>query len=147
MWGPYLVEPVDKVLDWSRQSLVEFTALAVDESAGVRLTSGIEAARHPMKRPDWADLVPDMRRCRDLPDGFVEGFRFTVPLIDMPVYLGHLRERLLRVGGSIKVRTVRSWMRPSVRPASSSTVLVSARETWGRTATFTRSAASFWSPS
>ena len=108
MWGPYLVEPLDKVLDWSRQSLVEFTKLAHDESTGVRLTSGVEAARHSMERPAWADLVPDMHRCHDLPDGFVDGFRFTVPLIDMPVYLAYLRRRFLAADGSIEIRSVRA---------------------------------------
>jgi D-amino-acid oxidase len=108
MWGPYLVEPVDKVLDWSRQSLAVFTALADDESSGVRMVSGVEAARRPMERPVWSDLVPDMRRCHDLPEGFVDGFRFTVPLIDMPVYLRYLCDRLVRAGGSIEVHPVQS---------------------------------------
>lgn len=108
MWGPYLVEPVDKVLDWSRQSLTVFTALAEDESSGVRMVSGIEAARHPMEPPVWSDLIPDMRRCHDLPEGFVDGFRFTVPLIDMPVYLRYLCDRLVRAGGSIEVHPVKS---------------------------------------
>jgi D-amino-acid oxidase len=47
MWGPYLVEPRDKVLGWSRRSPSEFMNLADDPSTGVRMTSGIEAARHP----------------------------------------------------------------------------------------------------
>lgn len=106
MWGPYLVEPQDKVLEWSRHSLAEFTKLANDPSTGVRMTSGIEAARHPMEDPPWAALVPDMGRCHDLPGGFVDGFRFTVPLIDMPVYLSYLEQRLIAAGGSIEIRAV-----------------------------------------
>jgi D-amino-acid oxidase len=106
MWGPYLVEPRDKVLEWSRYSLAEFTTLADDPSTGVRMTSGIEAARHPMEEPPWAALVPDMGRCHDLPDGFVDGFRFTVPLIDMPVYLSYLQQRFTAAGGLIEIRAV-----------------------------------------
>jgi D-amino-acid oxidase len=106
MWGPYHVEPQDKVLEWSRRSLAEFTQLANDPSTGVRMTSGIEAARHPMEEPPWADLVPDMSRWHDLPEGFVDGFRFTVPLIDMPVYLSYLEQRFIAAGGSIEIRAV-----------------------------------------
>ncbi len=108
IWGPYLAEPLDRVLDWSRQSLTEFTRLAGEEGTGVRMTSGVEAARHPMERPVWAGLVPGLRRIDDLPEGFTDGFRFTVPLIDMPVYLAYLRRRLLAAGGSLGVRPVRA---------------------------------------
>lgn len=106
MWGPYLVEPKDKVLDWSRKSLTEFERIADDPSTGVRMTSGIEASRQQMERPIWADLVPDMSRSADLPAGFVDGFRFTVPLIDMPRYLEYLQRRLATAGGSVEIRTV-----------------------------------------
>jgi D-amino-acid oxidase len=108
MWGPYLVEPVDKVLDWSRRSLGEFTALAAQPGTGIRITPGIEAARHPMDRPVWGDLTADLHRCHDLPEGFIDGFRFTVPLLDMPVYLSYLEHRFLRAGGVIEIRTVKS---------------------------------------
>jgi D-amino-acid oxidase len=106
MWGPYLVEPKDKMLEWSRQSLNEFTELADDPNTGVRMTTGVEASRHPMEPPAWAGLVPDMSRCRDLPEGFIDGFRFTVPLIDMPIYLAYLQQRFLTAGGSFEARTV-----------------------------------------
>jgi D-amino-acid oxidase len=108
IWGPYLVEPLDKVLDWSRRSLTEFIALADQPDTGVRMISGIEAARHPMERPAWADLVPDLRQSRDLPEGFVDGYRFTVPVLDMPVYLAYLRRRFLSAGGSVELRAVQS---------------------------------------
>jgi D-amino-acid oxidase len=108
MWGPYLVDPQDKVLEWSRRGLAEFTKLANDPSTGVRMTSGIEAARHPMEEPPWAALVSDMSRCQDLPDGFIDGFRFTVPLIDMPVYLSYLERRFISAGGSIEIRAISS---------------------------------------
>lgn len=106
IWGPYLVEPRGKVLEWSKRSLDEFTKLADDPSTGVRMISGIEASRAPMEEPPWAGLVPDMSRCRDLPDGFVDGFRFTVPLIDMPVYLSYLQQRFLAAGGATEARVV-----------------------------------------
>ncbi|GAA4625962.1 FAD-dependent oxidoreductase [Actinoallomurus vinaceus] len=106
IWGPYLVEPWDRVLEWSRQSLIEFRKLAEDPRTGVRMTTGIEASRRPMAEPPWASLVPNMERWGDLPNGFVDGFRYTVPVIDMPVYLSYLHQRLVTAGGTIEIRPV-----------------------------------------
>nr|MDQ6899776.1 FAD-binding oxidoreductase [Candidatus Dormibacteraeota bacterium] len=106
MWGPYLVEPRDRVEAWSRRTLDELRALAGLPETGVRMVAGIEAARQPVEEPWWGHLVPDLRRCdsEELSDPFVDGFRFTVPLVDMPAYLGYLMERFHTAGGQVDVR-------------------------------------------
>lgn len=110
MWGPYLVEPRARVREWSLASLHTFETLADDPATGVRLVSGIEAARTHVSAPDWSSLVPDFRICRpeELPAGFASGYRFTVPLIDMPVYLQYLLNRVRSAGGVVERRTARS---------------------------------------
>jgi D-amino-acid oxidase len=110
MWGPYLVEPKDKVDEWSRHSLEVFRELASDPATGVRLASGIEASRHADAPPDWAITLPGFRPCEpsELPAGYVSGYRCTVPLIDMPVYLGYLQGRLTDAGASIEHRGLHS---------------------------------------
>ncbi|MFI0721725.1 FAD-dependent oxidoreductase [Streptomyces sp. NPDC021224] len=111
MWGPYLVEPKDKVDQWSWHSLAVFRELARDPATGVRLTSGIEASRHADSPPDWATSLPGFRPCElsELPAGFTSGYRFTVPLIDMPVYLVYLQRRLAGAGASVEQRRVHSF--------------------------------------
>lgn len=111
MWGPYLVEPKDKVDQWSRHSLEVFRDLADDPGAGVRLTSGIEASRDAESLPGWARALPGFRPAEptELPAGFTSGYRFTVPLIDMPVYLDYLQCRLRKAGGSIEQRRLSSF--------------------------------------
>ncbi|BCB86592.1 FAD-dependent oxidoreductase [Phytohabitans suffuscus] len=52
MWGPYLVEPLDKVRIWSRQTLDELRKLARQPNMGVRLVAGIEASRMPAEPPE-----------------------------------------------------------------------------------------------
>ncbi|MGW2846666.1 FAD-dependent oxidoreductase [Streptomyces sp. NPDC001108] len=106
MWGPYLVEPKDKVDQWGQRSLEVFRELAADPSTGVRLTSGIEASRTAEEPPDWATTLPGFRSCapEDLPAGFSAGYRFTVPLIHMPTYLDYLLRRLDAAGGTIERR-------------------------------------------
>nr|WSX78552.1 FAD-binding oxidoreductase [Streptomyces sp. NBC_00899] len=110
MWGPYLVEPRDKVARWSRHSLEVFGELASDPATGVRLTSGIEASRHADAPPDWATALPEFRPCTaaELPPGYTSGYRFTVPLVDMPVYLDYLQRRLADAGARVDQRRLRS---------------------------------------
>ncbi|MCT9080457.1 FAD-dependent oxidoreductase [Streptomyces fulvoviolaceus] len=110
MWGPYLVEPWAKVREWSLASLGIFRQLAEEGGAGVRMVSGVEAARHHVEIPSWSELLPDFREAdsSELPDGFVSGHRFNVPLVDMPVYLDYLGRRFCDLGGEVEQRTVRS---------------------------------------
>ncbi|MEU5086993.1 FAD-dependent oxidoreductase [Streptomyces sp. NPDC021356] len=110
MWGPYLVEPKDKVDQWGQRSLEVFQGLADDLATGVRLTSGIEASRTAEAAPDWATTLPGFRPCEraELPAGFTAGYRFTVPLIDMPTYLDYLLRRLHEAGGVVEQRWLAS---------------------------------------
>ncbi|MEU3783412.1 FAD-dependent oxidoreductase [Streptomyces sp900129855] len=111
MWGPYLVEPWAKVREWSLTSLDVFGRLASEGAeTGVRMTSGVEASRHLAEAPPWSELLPDFRACdsAELPAGFVSGYRFTVPLVDMPVYLDYLHRRFLGLGGEIEAEVVRT---------------------------------------
>ena len=118
MWGPYLVEPKDKVDQWSQHSLAVFRELASDPATGVRLTSGIEASRHADSPPDWATSLPGFHPCElsELPAEFTSGYRFTVPLIDMPVYLAYLQRRLADAGVRVEQRRLRSL--PEAGPAA-----------------------------
>jgi D-amino-acid oxidase len=58
MWGPYLVEPKERVGRWGQRSLAVFQGLAVSPDTGVRLVSGIEASRSAEQPPDWAVSLP-----------------------------------------------------------------------------------------
>ena len=110
MWGPYLVEPKDKVDRWGQRSLEIFRELAEAHDTGVRLTSGIEASRTAEAAPDWATALPGFQPCApaELPPGFTAGYRFTVPLIDMPAYLDYLQRRLRTAGGTVEQRRLAS---------------------------------------
>ena len=107
VWGPYLVEPLDKVQQWSAKSLEVFDRLAIEEpSSGVHITSGIEASRTPQGPPAWAGQLRDFRMCEpdELPDGFVTGWHFAAPTIDMPVYLRYLEQQLIEEGVRIEIQ-------------------------------------------
>ncbi|MGL5811467.1 MAG: FAD-dependent oxidoreductase [Nocardioides sp.] len=110
VWGPYLVEPIDQVRVWSARTLEVLRQLAEDPRTGVRVTSGIEASRIPVDPPEWSNRLDGFRMCNrdELPKGFVTGWRFTVPLIDMPRYLDYLQRRVAVAGGLIEIRRIAS---------------------------------------
>jgi D-amino-acid oxidase len=95
-WGPYLVDD-SRVLDWSNRTLETLASLATNHpESGVRLVHGLEAAPFQLDAPDWARGVTAFRVCQaeELPAGYVSGWRYTIPIVDMPAYLAYLQGRL-----------------------------------------------------
>jgi D-amino-acid oxidase len=103
IWGPHLVENSDRVTRWSAETLEVLTVLADIPGTGVRLLSGTGAARAPQPRPDWAAPLPDLGPGDpgSLPPGFVAGWRYSAPVVSMPVYLDYLAGRLRRAGSQL----------------------------------------------
>ncbi len=107
-WGPYHVEPYEDVRAWSALTLTALTRLAEHPETGVRIVAGIEASRTTTNMPEWATLLPDVHQVAPhaLPAGFLIGWQYTVPAIDMPCYLSYLIKRLRQAGGSIDQRRI-----------------------------------------
>ena len=102
LWYPYRAHPIERVLAWSQRSLEEFTALAGgDEDCGVVMRAGVELVRERGDVPGWAPAVPDFARLESAPPPYDDGWRFTAPVVEMPVYLTWLRRRLERAGGTV----------------------------------------------
>jgi len=110
LWGPWLVEPRQRVLRWAEHSLTTLSELAADPRTGVRLASGIDISGVHHNPPDWAHLLPDRRPCNhdELPPGYRYGTHYTAPLVDMPRYLAYLGDRLRHAGGMVELRSVAS---------------------------------------
>lgn len=110
MWGkgPGVTEPADKINAWSAATFAELVALADDPTSGVHFGRGRLGVREPA-----AVVVPEqsrsVARCTpdELPPGFVDGYRLTVPLVDMPTYLDHLTARYTAAGGVLEAGVVR----------------------------------------
>jgi D-amino-acid oxidase len=100
MWYPYLSAPEDRVAGWSRTSYEEFAKLAEIEPS-VQLRHGREFLTERTPDPRWADVLPDLTRLGSPPEGFVDGWSFTAPVIDMPTYLPALVKRLEQAGGTL----------------------------------------------
>ncbi len=99
LWYPYLALPQDRVTAWAGESYRAFADLA-GKGAGVRMMSGTEVMHEPAEDPWWATAVPALDRVPP-PAGYADAWSFTSPVIDMPVYLQWLRDRLAELGGTL----------------------------------------------
>ncbi len=104
LWYPYLAQPQDRVTAWAARSYDVFARLADDPASGVRLLPGTEVFRSAADEPWWRAAVPALTRLGPtdgLPPGFLDGWHFTAPVVEMPVYLRWLAARLDGLGGTI----------------------------------------------
>lgn len=111
LWGPWLVQPRNRVLSWAAHTLTVLRRLAADPAVtGVRMAQGRDVTIQDYPPPDWAHLLPDRRPCRpdELPDGYTHGTHYTAPLADMPRYLAYLTRRLHDAGGVLQAGTITS---------------------------------------
>jgi D-amino-acid oxidase len=109
IWEPLYANHA-RVLEWSTRSYEVFKEMAAAGCPGVRLVDGVEASRTPMAVPSWAAALPGFRPAAEetLPAGFVCGWWYTAPIIDMPAYLRWLERRLEAAGGEVELRRVAS---------------------------------------
>ncbi|MFC9930434.1 FAD-dependent oxidoreductase [Streptomyces sp. NPDC127190] len=100
LWWPYRIEPEPLAGAWALESLAVYEELALrPRETGVRLVEGVHEGVRLDELGDWAGRVPGLRAVAD-------GLAARLPVIDMPVYLGWLRERLVRAGGAVESREV-----------------------------------------
>lgn len=104
LWYPYLALPQDLVTAWSAVSYDEFVRLAADERTGVRILGGTEVLDAVSPDPWWRDAVPALSRTTVA--GYADAWSFDAPVIEMPVYLRWLADRVRSLGGSIVQQTL-----------------------------------------
>src|SRR3954468_21821773 len=106
LWLPYPVTPPAAVLDWMHPPFTDLAGMAGDPGTGVRFLPGLELLTEPLADPWWRSSVPDLSRVtgEQLPTGYRDGYRLTVPVIDMAVHLDWLLARLRAAGVGIEVR-------------------------------------------
>jgi len=109
LWWPYRIEPEAFTGEWALESLSVYEELAERPGeTGVRMVEGVQAGLRLDELGPWAARVPGLRKSRGDEDGYAEaGLWARLPLIDMPVHLGWLRERFLAAGGVVEERSVK----------------------------------------
>ncbi|WP_374025987.1 FAD-dependent oxidoreductase [Mycobacterium sp. HNNTM2301] len=109
---PRPAQRASATLAWTGHSLRVFRELADHPDSGVQLAPAMAVGELTATEAmsSAAELIPDLRPAdqADLPGGFGNGFRATLPMIDMPHYLDYLTRRLAAAGCDIEVRPVHS---------------------------------------
>lgn len=101
LWYPYRAYPYERVTRWSSHSYREFRTLASVPDTGVRMLEGTELHRSARPDPWWREAVPTLTRVRAMPPPYVDGWSFTAPVVEMPVYLRWLTGRVEALGGTV----------------------------------------------
>jgi D-amino-acid oxidase len=106
LWGPHLVGADERIGRWATQTLQRLRELAADPAAGVREAAGVAAsATGPSEAPGFAVGAGTLTPCpaSALPPGYRSGWRYTAPVVSMPVYLEYLAGRVLAAGGQVRL--------------------------------------------
>jgi D-amino-acid oxidase len=112
VWFPTAVGPAAAVARWGAVTYGVLAAEAAAHVPGVVMRETLVLYRDEVADqaplPDWADAVGEVRPARpdELPPGYPRGLRFVVPLVEMPRYLPHLQDAVLRAGARHLVRRV-----------------------------------------
>jgi len=110
IWGAHLVGLDDRVSRWGLVTLGRLYELAEPDQpgTGIRLLGGRQVTGRDAIAENAVAALADVRPCgpRDLPDGYTAGWRYTAPVIAMPVYLSYLTDRLGRAGGTLETGIV-----------------------------------------
>ncbi len=101
IWYPYRALPQDRVTEWAGASYAEFMGLAHDPDTGVTMRTGTEVFTSHQRDPWWRPAVPGLDRETSLPAGFVDGWTFVTPIVEMRTYLAWLTRRLRDLGGTL----------------------------------------------
>ncbi|MER5913346.1 FAD-dependent oxidoreductase [Streptomyces sp. NPDC001982] len=102
LWWPYRIQPEQLVGQWALATLAVYEGLAEQaRETGVRMVEGVHLGVRMDELGTWAAQVPGLSET-----AAGAGLAARLPLIDMPVHLGWLRERVLKAGGLLEVRKV-----------------------------------------
>jgi D-amino-acid oxidase len=101
LWYPYRAYPFERVTAWSARSYEEFARLANVDGTGVRMLHGTEYHRAPTGDPWWREAVPALTRVSALGGPYVDGWTFAAPVVEMPLYLSWLVNRVESLGGTV----------------------------------------------
>ena len=110
LWYPYLCNPRDKAITWSKDTHDYLKEFALpDPRSGCIMRSFIELFEEPVGEPWWAEAVDEYRRplLEELPPGYVDGYQTDVVLMDSEIYMKWLVDVFTELGGVLTIKVVR----------------------------------------
>lgn len=115
VWDPYRVDPPERVLVWAQRTYGELDTLASVPGSGINMRTALRLVPQHEPGPWWLAAIPEWRDARagELPPGYCRAYVFTVPVIEMPVYLGWLLQRLVAAGVAVERRRLETLDEPA----------------------------------
>ncbi|QLJ03655.1 FAD-binding oxidoreductase [Streptomyces sp. NEAU-sy36] len=127
VWYPTGIDKDSRVAAWCAHTFAELAAQAERGVPAVtmRLTRMLSFRQQTESLPWWGSAVPDLRRLEpaELPSGYADGWEFTAPTVEMPLYLPWLLDRFRNGGGELvhqrldSLQQARAWA-PAIVNAS-----------------------------
>ncbi|NOT31907.1 MAG: FAD-dependent oxidoreductase [Planctomycetes bacterium] len=110
LWYPFEAGPPERVAAWAARSYVRFLELARCGVPGVVIEALLDLRSPAIDPPTWVrgleGFVPLAQEQRA---GFEQGWSARVPVIETPLYLAWLAERVRTLGGAFERRTLESF--------------------------------------
>ena len=110
LWYPFEAGPPERVGAWAVRSYGTFVELARRGTSGVAMEALLDLRSPAVDPPEWvrrlegfAPLAAAERA------GFAQGWRARVPVIETPLYLAWLAERVRALGGALERRALESF--------------------------------------
>ncbi len=101
LWYPHRAFPFERVTGWAATTYAELARLAADEATGVRMRPGVQLLRERAPRPWWAGAVPELVEVEHVRRPYRAGWEMVAPVVEMPLYLSWLSDRVEELGGTI----------------------------------------------
>ena len=104
IWHPISAEHLPNGLRWAAECREELLRLVDDPASGVQMIQLLEPVEEGKEGERWQAMLDDLRTVPEdeLPLGYSGGFRYAVPLIETPIYMGYLVRRFQVGGGEIQ---------------------------------------------
>ena len=105
IWYPFLTAPAEKADKWGVVTYFELERLCQNSpESGVTMRDGREYLREVVSLPTWKDEIASFRvlDALEIPLGYIFGWEFRAPVIEMPIYMPWLRSRVEEMGGEFR---------------------------------------------
>ena len=109
IWYPFLTAPADRADGWGLETYAELQRLANEvPEAGVKMRDGREYLRQVVELPSWGEEICAFRTLEsyEIPEGYVFGWEFRAPVIEMPLYMPWLKSKAERMGCTFRQGTI-----------------------------------------
>ncbi len=109
VWHPFHAEHAEGIR-WALRTRDKLLELAEQPETGVRLTEGWQLHHAQTEPPVWAGKSVRYEKLEgaQLQTPYMCGFRFELPVIETPLYMGWLHEEVVGAGGTLETRAVHS---------------------------------------